>query len=154
MPLMVRSAQRGNAMRREPCCRSTRQRQDVALMRRHPAVEGIEIDRLHGSRASAFPHLHPLIQQRDEALPCGAEPLIESEKPGLMASRGLDFPALSAEAPNPVMTSITPIGQTGPYAQYECDDLVALALGGLLYLGAHRYMPTAVPVTHAYPASA
>jgi benzylsuccinate CoA-transferase BbsE subunit len=63
--------------------------------------------------------------------------LIESEKPGVMASRGLDFPSLSAIAPQLVMTSITPFGQAGPYAQYESEDVVALALGGLLYLGGY-----------------
>jgi benzylsuccinate CoA-transferase BbsE subunit len=67
-------------------------------------------------------------QQVFKRLVRGADLLIESEKPGLMASRGLDYPAVSAEAPNLVMTSITPFGQTGPYAQYECDDIVALAI--------------------------
>jgi len=93
-------------------------------------------------------------QQVFRRLVRGADLLIESEKPGLMASRGLDFPALSAEAPNLVMTSITPFGQTGPYAQYECDDIVALALGGLLYLGGYADMPTAVHGNQAYLAAA
>jgi benzylsuccinate CoA-transferase BbsE subunit len=83
-----------------------------------------------------------------------ADLLIESEKPGLMASRGLDFSTLAAEAPNLVMTSITPFGQTGPYAHYECDDIVALALGGLLYLGGYGDQPTAVHGNQAYLAAA
>jgi benzylsuccinate CoA-transferase BbsE subunit len=93
-------------------------------------------------------------QQVFKRLVRGADLLIESEKPGLMASRGLDYPAVSAEAPNLVMTSITPFGQTGLYAQYECDDIVALALGGLLYLGGYADMPTAVHGNQAYLAAA
>ena len=83
-----------------------------------------------------------------------ADLLIESEKPGAMASRGLDFSSLSAEAPNLVMTSITPFGQTGPYAHYACEDIVALALGGLLYLGGYTDMPTAVHGNQAYLSAA
>jgi benzylsuccinate CoA-transferase BbsE subunit len=63
--------------------------------------------------------------------------IIDTEKPGMMASLGLDFGSLSAESPGLIMTSITPFGQTGPYAQWECDDIVALALGGLLSLGGY-----------------
>jgi benzylsuccinate CoA-transferase BbsE subunit len=93
-------------------------------------------------------------QQVFKRLVRGADLLIESEKPGLMASRGLDFSSLSTEAPNLVMTSITPFGQTGPYAHYECEDIVALALGGLLYLGGYADLPTAVHGNQAYLSAA
>jgi benzylsuccinate CoA-transferase BbsE subunit len=63
--------------------------------------------------------------------------IIDTEKPGMMASLGLGFDSLSAASPGIIMTSITPFGQTGPYAQWECDDIVALALGGLLSLGGY-----------------
>jgi len=63
--------------------------------------------------------------------------IIDTEKPGMMAPLGLDFGSLSADSPGLIMTSITPFGQTGPYAQWECDDIVALALGGLLSLGGY-----------------
>lgn len=66
-----------------------------------------------------------------------ADLLIESEKPGVMAARGLDFSSLTMVAPQLVMTSITPFGQSGPYSQYESEDIVTLALGGLLYLGGY-----------------
>lgn len=83
-----------------------------------------------------------------------ADLLIESEKPGVMASRGLDFASLSKIAPRLVMTSITPFGQTGPYANYESEDIVTLALGGLLYLGGYADMPTAVHGNQAYLSAA
>lgn len=66
-----------------------------------------------------------------------ADLLIESEKPGTMARRGVGAAALAEDAPRLVVTSITPFGQSGPYAQYECEDIVALALGGLLSLGGY-----------------
>ncbi|WP_043284301.1 CaiB/BaiF CoA transferase family protein [Paraburkholderia oxyphila] len=70
-----------------------------------------------------------------------ADLLIESEKPGVMAKRGLDYASLAAVAPDLVMTSITPFGQDGPYANYESEDIVALALGGMLYLGGYPDSP-------------
>lgn len=66
-----------------------------------------------------------------------ADVLIESEKPGVMASRALGYEELSKRKPDLIMTSITPFGQSGPYAQYECSDLVALAMGGFLSLGGY-----------------
>jgi benzylsuccinate CoA-transferase BbsE subunit len=76
-------------------------------------------------------------QQLLHRLAMQADVLIESEKPGVMAHRGLDAAALMASAPRLVVTSITPFGQNGPYAEYECDEIVALALGGLLSLGGY-----------------
>jgi benzylsuccinate CoA-transferase BbsE subunit len=70
-----------------------------------------------------------------------ADLIIETEKPGTLRNRGLDHAALSASNRELVMTSVTPFGQTGPYAEYEAEDLVALALGGLLYLGGYPDTP-------------
>jgi benzylsuccinate CoA-transferase BbsE subunit len=66
-----------------------------------------------------------------------ADLLIETEKPGVMSARGLDFDALSPTAPNIVVASITPFGQEGPFARYEAEDIVMLAIGGLLSLGGY-----------------
>jgi benzylsuccinate CoA-transferase BbsE subunit len=67
-----------------------------------------------------------------------ADLVIESFPPGWLAARGLDHPTLAASRPSLVTTSITPFGQTGPYAQFSATDLVGLALGGLLYIGGYR----------------
>ena len=84
-----------------------------------------------------------------------ADLLIETEKPGVMAARGLDYLSLSLDSPDLVMTSITPFGQTGPYAHYESEDLVALALGGLLSLGGYpETAPIAAHGNQAYLAAA
>lgn len=66
-----------------------------------------------------------------------ADLVLEAEKPGVMAQRMLDYELLSRANKRLVMASITPFGQTGPYSQFEGEDLTGLALGGLLYLGGY-----------------
>src|SRR5262249_33883466 len=70
-----------------------------------------------------------------------ADLIIESDRPGRMAERGLGYADLSARRPNLVYTSITAFGQTGQYADYGADDLIGLALGGMLYLGGYTDSP-------------
>jgi crotonobetainyl-CoA:carnitine CoA-transferase CaiB-like acyl-CoA transferase len=64
------------------------------------------------------------------ALARHADVLLESDAPGAMAARGLGPLALHAENPRLVYASITPFGQTGPYAELLAHDLVIVALGG------------------------
>lgn len=58
--------------------------------------------------------------------------ILESFPPGYMASLGLDYNTLSRINPRIIMTSITPFGQTGPYASLKASDLVTQAMGVLL----------------------
>ncbi|GAA5236889.1 CoA transferase [Verticiella sediminum] len=67
-----------------------------------------------------------------------ADLVIETAPPGWMAARGLGFDDLAQARPQIVVASITPFGQTGPYAQMAATDLVGLAMGGLLYMGGYR----------------
>jgi benzylsuccinate CoA-transferase BbsE subunit len=67
-----------------------------------------------------------------------ADLVIESFPPGWLSSRGLDHARLAAARPSLVTASITPFGQTGPYAEFAATDLVGLAMGGLLYMGGYR----------------
>lgn len=76
-------------------------------------------------------------QGRLRQLVLSADLLIETAKPGAMAARGLGYEVLTALRPSLVMLSITPFGQTGPYADFEAEDIVALALGGMLSLGGY-----------------
>jgi crotonobetainyl-CoA:carnitine CoA-transferase CaiB-like acyl-CoA transferase len=57
-----------------------------------------------------------------------ADILIESSTPGTMEDLGLSHAELEKVNPKLVMTSITPFGQTGPYAQYKATELVAFAM--------------------------
>lgn len=67
-----------------------------------------------------------------------ADLVIETFPPGWMDARGIGYEALSQRKPSISVASITPFGQTGPYAQMQATDLVGLALGGLLHMGGYR----------------
>jgi len=108
-----------------------------------------------GKRGMAIDLDRPEGQRILRQLADGADLIIETEKPGTMNDRGLDHAALSVRNPGLVMTSVTPFGQTGPYAKYEAEDIVALALGGLLYLGGYPdTSPIAAYGNQAYLAAA
>lgn len=76
-------------------------------------------------------------------LASSAAVLLVAGKPGEMEARGLGYAALSARNPGLVYASITPFGQTGPYAAYDAEDIVGMALGGMLYLAGY---PDAAPL--------
>lgn len=61
-----------------------------------------------------------------------ADFVLESFTPGYMDSLGLGYAALRQVNPRIIMTSITPFGQRGPYAQYKGSELTASATGGAL----------------------
>ncbi|MBI4299159.1 MAG: CoA transferase [Chloroflexi bacterium] len=63
-----------------------------------------------------------------------ADVLTESFQPGYLDSLGLGYDDLRRINPGLVMTSITVFGQTGPYKDFVGTDLVAQAMGGLMYI--------------------
>lgn len=75
------------------------------------------------------------------ALAANADLVIDTTKPGTLERWGCGYDTLAAQHASLVVTSITPFGQTGPYAQYEAEDLVGLATGGFLYLGGYTDSP-------------
>ncbi|MEK7874183.1 MAG: CoA transferase [Chloroflexota bacterium] len=56
--------------------------------------------------------------------------LIEDAPPGHMASWGLDYATLHGRNPRLVVVSITPFGQTGPYAHYKAHTLTTFHASG------------------------
>lgn len=79
-----------------------------------------------------------------------ADFLIESFSPGYLSCLGLDYSDLSREAPNLVMVSVTPFGQSGPYSGYVAGDLELMATSGLMsVLGS----PDREPVRSTLPQS-
>ena len=75
----------------------------------------------------------PAGQELLKQLAAKADVLVESAAPGTLARLGLGYDELKQLNPNLVLTSITPFGQTGPYADYRSSDLVAEALGGMIW---------------------
>lgn len=80
-----------------------------------------------------------------------ADVVLESFQPGELDSKGLGYKDLAALNPAIVMASITGFGQTGPKKNLACNDLVALAQSGFLYISGDPAMaPVRPPETQAY----
>ena len=62
-----------------------------------------------------------------------ADVVVESFRPGTMASFGLHYQSLKALNQNLVMTSISNFGQTGPYRDYGGSDIIFYAMGGEMF---------------------
>jgi benzylsuccinate CoA-transferase BbsE subunit len=77
--------------------------------------------------------------------------VLESFKPGYMASIGLGYEDLRRINPRIVMTSISPLGQKGPYAHFKGSDLMCTAMSGFMYLtGDEDRAPLRISVPQAY----
>jgi len=61
-----------------------------------------------------------------------ADIVVEAFNPGFMDDLCLGYSHLKSIKSGIVMTSITPFGQTGPYADYKGSDLAGCAMGGLV----------------------
>jgi crotonobetainyl-CoA:carnitine CoA-transferase CaiB-like acyl-CoA transferase len=84
------------------------------------------------------------------ALVAGADILIESFTPGVMAEKGLGAEALLQKNPTLLYVSVSPFGQTGPYAKHPATDLTLSAAGGLLNMqgdGDREPVPVGLPET-------
>ena len=73
-------------------------------------------------------------QERDKLLSLleGADVLLDSTCGGLLKKLGLDLGALSSRYPHLVTARLTPFGDEGPWKDYRGNDLVHLALGGVM----------------------
>ena len=60
----------------------------------------------------------------------GADLLVESYLPSYLPSVGLGYSQLHQRNQNLVLTSITPFGQTGPWAGYQANNLIVSNLSG------------------------
>jgi len=62
-----------------------------------------------------------------------ADIVIESFKPGYLATLGLGYAELEKVNPRVILTSITPFGQNGPYRDWKGTELISYAMGGQMY---------------------
>lgn len=88
----------------------------------------------------------PSDREKIVALIGSADVLIENNTPRQMQNWGLGFATLQDVNPRLVMISITPYGQTGPYADWKATDLNAYHLTG----ASSRYcgLPGEAPLEH------
>ncbi|MPY95042.1 MAG: hypothetical protein GEV08_18875 [Acidimicrobiia bacterium] len=63
-----------------------------------------------------------------------ADIVVEDRAPGSLASLGCAPEDLRRDRPPLVVVSVTPFGQTGPYAQYQATNAVSFAMGGIMSL--------------------
>ena len=63
--------------------------------------------------------------------------VLESYPPAYLDSLGLGHEALLKENPRLVVTAITPFGQTGPYRDFQAEDLEIMASCGVMSLTGH-----------------
>ena len=59
-----------------------------------------------------------------------ADLVLETFRPGYLASLGLGHDAMARENPRLITCSLTPFGQTGPWRDYLSSDLLHMAAGG------------------------
>ena len=63
-------------------------------------------------------------------LAAGADVVLETFRPGYLASLSLGYDDLRADNPALVMCALTPFGQTGPWRDFRTSDLLHMAAGG------------------------
>jgi benzylsuccinate CoA-transferase BbsE subunit len=74
-----------------------------------------------------------------------AHVLVECYPPDYLDKLGLGYDAISRLNRNIIMTSITPFGQSGPYAHYKGPSLVVDALSGSMFLRGETKYPPVMP---------
>jgi benzylsuccinate CoA-transferase BbsE subunit len=79
-----------------------------------------------------------------------ADVVLETETPGALASRGLGWDVLHARNPRLVLCSLTPFGQTGPFATRRGSDLTVLAMSGNMHCTGD---PDRAPLRCTFPVS-
>ena len=67
-----------------------------------------------------------------KALAQRVDVVIETFQPGYLPSIGLGYDVLEQLNPGLVLTSITPFGQTGPYNQYQGEEIINYAMGMIM----------------------
>jgi crotonobetainyl-CoA:carnitine CoA-transferase CaiB-like acyl-CoA transferase len=104
-----------------------------------------------GKRSIALDLDNPDDAAKLRTLAATADVIIESDRPGAMAKRGLGPDDLGALNPALVYTSISPFGQTGPKAQWAATDLTLVGAGmQLTVTGDADRPPLRIPLDQAY----
>jgi crotonobetainyl-CoA:carnitine CoA-transferase CaiB-like acyl-CoA transferase len=75
-----------------------------------------------------------------------ADVVLETFRPGYIASLGLGYDDLKKLNPSVILCSLTPFGQTGPWRDFETSDLLHLAAGGQMGSCGYDDIPDAPPI--------
>jgi crotonobetainyl-CoA:carnitine CoA-transferase CaiB-like acyl-CoA transferase len=86
----------------------------------------------------------PQGQARFRALAAQADVVVSTDSTATWARRGVRLDQLSTEYPHLVWTAFTPFGLSGPYSAYAGNNLIAEAMGGLMYIQGDDEKPPCV----------
>jgi len=80
--------------------------------------------------------------------------ILETFRPGFLASQGLDYESLRKQNPGLILCALTPFGQTGPWRGYLSSDLLHMAAGGEMASSGYDEadVPDAPPIAPGDPA--
>jgi len=83
-------------------------------------------------------------QERFRTLAAQSDVVVSTEGMAAWAARGIDIERLSQFYPRLVWTSFSPFGLSGPYSAYTGNNIVAEAMGGLMYIQGDDAKPPCV----------
>jgi crotonobetainyl-CoA:carnitine CoA-transferase CaiB-like acyl-CoA transferase len=83
-------------------------------------------------------------QEHFRTLAAQADVVVSTEGLATWAARGIDLERLAPWAPRLVWTAFSPFGLTGPYRDYLGNNIVAEAMGGLMYIQGDDAKPPCV----------
>ena len=86
----------------------------------------------------------PEDQERFRALAAQADVVVSTEGLATWAARGVDVERLSRWYPRLVWTAFSPFGLSGPHSAYTGNNIVAEAMGGLMYIQGDDAKPPCV----------
>jgi len=86
----------------------------------------------------------PEDQERFRALAAQADVVVSTEGIATWAARGVDVERLSRWYPRLIWTAFSPFGLSGPYSAYTGNNIVAEAMGGLMYIQGDDAKPPCV----------
>ncbi len=75
-----------------------------------------------------------------------ADVFVENFSPGFLEKRGLSAEELKKQNPKLIVISISAFGQTGPYRDYQANNLTVSGMGGVMYTMRPGKKPTDRPV--------
>jgi len=99
----------------------------------HPEKSGLFLYLNMGKRGITLNLKSPLGKEIFCELVKRADIVVESLRPGVMASFGLSYEVLQKVNPNLVMGSISNFGQTGPYRDFKASALILYGMGSQMH---------------------
>jgi len=95
---------------------------------------GLHIQQNRGKRSVCLDVFHEEGQEIIRDLVQHVDVVVENFSPGVLGRRGLGYQDLKKIKPDVIMASISGFGQTGPYANRPCFDLIAQATAGIMHM--------------------